>query len=71
MPIDPRRRDEIVAAIAAYNDAGQGMLLPAAATRLLTDMFADADVCQRSLESLTWEGFGRHSLPRLSNGVEY
>jgi hypothetical protein len=39
---------EIEAAVAAYNDTDPDMLLPAVAAQLLTVMFADADVCQRS-----------------------
>ena len=66
MPIDERRRDEITAATAAYNVASrQGPLVPPAATSLLTVMFSDADVCQRSLESLAQEGFDRTVVVRL------
>ena len=66
MPIDPRRRDEIVAATAAYNGASRrGPLVPPAAISLLTVMFSDADVCQRSLESLAQEGFDRTIVVRL------
>jgi hypothetical protein len=65
MPINPRRRDEIVAAVAAYNVAGRRPLLPPAATNLLTIMFADADVCQRSLASLAQEGFYRTVVAQL------
>ena len=64
MPIDPRRRDEIVAAVAAYNVASRPPV-PSTATRLLAVMFADADVCQRSLESLAQEGFDRTVVVRL------
>jgi hypothetical protein len=55
MPIDPRRRDEIAAAVAGYNVASRPPV-PSTATRLLAVMFADADACQRSLESLAQEG---------------
>ena len=65
MSIDERRRDDIAAAVAAYNVAGRGPLLPPAATRLLTVMFADADVCQRSIVSLAQEGFDQRNLLRL------
>ena len=65
MPIDPRRRDEIVAAVTAYNVAPRGPTVPPAATSLLTVMFADADVCQRSLESLAQRGFDRTIVVRL------
>ena len=54
MPIDQRRR-EIAAAVAAYNVASRPPV-PSTATRLLAVMFADADACQRSLESLAQEG---------------
>ena len=64
MPIDPRRRDEIIAAVAAYNVASRPPV-PSTATRLLAVMFADADVCQRSLESLAQEGFDRTIVVRL------
>ena len=65
MPIDPRRRDEIVAAVAAYNVASRPPV-PSTATRLLAVMFADADACQRSLESLAQEGgFDRAVVVRM------
>ena len=65
MPIDPRRRDEVAAAVGAYNATGRKPLLADDATRLLTIMFADADVCQRNLDSLVAEGFSRGNLVRL------
>jgi hypothetical protein len=65
MPIDERRRDDITAAVAAYNVAARGPLLPPAATRLLTVLFADADACQRSIASLAQEGFDSRNLLRL------
>jgi hypothetical protein len=66
MPIDEHRRDEIAAATAAYNvTSRRGRLVPPATTSLLTVMFADADVCQRSLESLAQEGFDRTVVVRL------
>ena len=58
------RRTEIAAAIAAYNVASRPPV-PSTATRLLAVMFADADVCQRSLESLAQEGFDRTVVVRL------
>ena len=64
MPIDQRRR-EIAAAVAAYNVARRGPSVSSAATHLLAVMFADADVCQRSLESLAQEGFDRTVVVRL------
>jgi hypothetical protein len=60
----PRHR-AIEAAIAAHNDADRETLLTPAVTRLLTVMFADADVCQRTIESLRQEGFSRKPLLRL------
>jgi hypothetical protein len=63
LPINP---DEVAAAIAASNATGRQPPLEAAdAMRLLTAMFADADVCQRNLESLMAAGFSRGTLVRL------
>ena len=62
MPIKPRRRDEIAAAIAAHNTANRKPRLTPNATRLLTVMFADADICQRNLDSLALEGFNPRNL---------
>ena len=39
--------------------------LPRNAARLLAVMFASDDVCQRSLEDIAAEGFGRNRLPAL------
>jgi hypothetical protein len=64
----PRRR-EIEAAIAAHNAAGRRPLLTPEAARLLAAMFAEADVCQRNLESLASEGFSRGILVRLLRGL--
>ena len=64
MPIDQRRRDEIAATVAAYNVASRPPV-PSTATRLLAVMFADADACQRSLESLAQEGFDRAVVVRM------
>jgi hypothetical protein len=50
----PRRRD-IEAAIAAHNAADGEPRLPPVAVRLLNAMFAEADVCQRNLDSLVAE----------------
>jgi hypothetical protein len=60
-----RRHREIKAAIAAYNATDPDMLLPPAVARLLIAMFADADVCQRTLVSLEREGLGMKPLLRL------
>jgi len=65
MPIDLRRRDDIVAAVAAYDRANPETRLPRNATRLLAVMFANDDVCQRSLEDIAAEGFARSRLPVL------
>jgi hypothetical protein len=65
MPIDPRRRDDIVAAVAAYDRADQSAPLPRNTARLLTAMFASDDVCQRSLEDIAAEGFARNRLSVL------
>jgi len=65
MPIDPRRRDGLVAAVAAYDRANPETRLPRNATRLLAVMFASDDVCQRSLEDIAAEGFARSRLPVL------
>jgi hypothetical protein len=63
MPIDPHRRDDIVAAIAAYDSTNPSAPLPRSAARLLAVMFAGEDVCQRSLEDIAAEGFARNRLP--------
>jgi hypothetical protein len=65
MPTDRRRRDDIAAAIAAYDSANPDAPLPPNAARLLTVMFSDRDECSRSLEDLVGEGFGRNILPKL------
>ena len=65
MPIDPCRRDGLVAAVAAYDRANPETRLPRNATRLLAAMFASDDVCQRSLEDIAAEGFSRDKLPAL------
>jgi hypothetical protein len=65
MPIDPRRRDDIVAAVVAYDRADPSAPLPRNTARLLTAMFASDDVCQRSLEDIAAEGFARNRLSVL------
>ena len=52
MPIDRRRRDDIAAAVAAYDRANPNAPLPRNAARLLAVMFATEDVCQRSQEAI-------------------
>ena len=66
MPIDPQRQGEIAAAVGAHNATGRKPPLAAAdATRLLTAMFVDADVCRRHQESLMAGGFSRATLVQL------
>jgi hypothetical protein len=65
MPIDPRRRDDIVAAAAAYDRANPSTPLSRNTARLLAVMFGSDDVCQRSLEDIAAEGFARGRLPAL------
>ena len=59
MPINERRRDDIAAAVAAYDSAHPKARLPRNAALLLAVMFPSEDVCQRSLEAITAEGFSR------------
>ena len=63
MPVDPRRRDEIAAAVAAYDAANPKARLPRTAARLLAAMFPSEDECQRSLLDIASDGFGRKYLP--------
>ena len=63
MPIDPRRRDEIAAAVAAYDSANPSAPLPHNAARLLAVLFPSEDVCQRRLDAIAGEGFNRGRLP--------
>ena len=65
MPIDLRLRDDLVAAIAAYDSANPSTPLPHNAARLLVVMFPAEDVCQRSQEALAAEGFSRDRLPAM------
>jgi hypothetical protein len=69
MPTDQRRRDEIAAAVAAYDSANPSAPLPRHAARLLAIMFPAEDVCQQSLDELTAEGFDRRAVPRLLRGL--
>ena len=62
MPADLRRRDDITAAIDAYDSAHPSAPLPRDAARLLAVMFAADDVCQQSLEQLAAEGFKRDNI---------
>jgi hypothetical protein len=62
MPIDQHRRDDIAAAVAAYDTANPEARLPRNAVPLLAAMFPIEDVCQRSLQDLAAEGFDRKRL---------
>jgi hypothetical protein len=57
------RRDDIAAAVAAYDSANPLTPLPRNAARLLAIMFPADDVCQRSLLDLAAEGFDKSKLP--------
>jgi hypothetical protein len=57
------RRDEIDAAVAAYDQAHPLTALPRSAAQLLMAMFPTGDVCQRSLDAIAGEGFSRQRLP--------
>jgi hypothetical protein len=63
MPIDERRRDDITAAVGAYNEANPLTPLPRNAARLLVAMFPTDDVCQRRLEAIVADGFSARMLP--------
>lgn len=65
MPTDTRRRDEIAAAVAAYDSANPRAPLPRDRARLLTVMFPFDDVCQRSQTDIAADGFTRRSLPAV------
>ena len=64
MLTSPRRRDDIAAAVDAYNRTHSGGRLPRPAARLLAVMFAADDVCQQSLDMLAAESFRRNNVPR-------
>jgi hypothetical protein len=65
MPINERRRDDIAAAVAAYDRDHPDAPLPRNAGRLLAVMFPSEDVCQRSLDAIAGEGFDRARLPAI------
>jgi hypothetical protein len=65
MPINERRRDDIAAAVAAYDSANPKARLPRNAALLLAVMFPSEDVCQRSQEAIAAEGFSRDRLPAM------
>ena len=70
MPIDPRRRDEIAVAVAAYDRDHPDTPLPRNTARLLATMFSSEDVCHRSLEDIVAEGFSRNRLPATLRRLE-
>jgi hypothetical protein len=63
MPINERRRDEITAAVAAYDRANPKARMARSAARLLAVMFPSEDVCHRSLDAIAAEGLNRTTLP--------
>ena len=64
----PVRRDDIIAAVAAYNRAHKP--LPSSAVRLLEPMFAGGDVCQQSIEALEdTAGLSRKSVQKGLRGL--
>jgi hypothetical protein len=65
MPAYKRRRDDIAAAVAAYNSANPSAPLPRHTARLLVAMFSSEDACQRSQEAIAAEGFNRDRLPAM------
>ena len=70
MPTDLRRRDDIAAAVAAYDRANPDDPLPRNAGRLLAVMFLSEDVCHRSLDDIVAEGFSRNLLPATLRRLE-
>ena len=62
MPIDQRRREEIAAAVDAYDSANPLSPLPRNAAPLLIAMFPIEDVCQHSLDNIAAGGFNRKNL---------
>jgi hypothetical protein len=65
MPTNLRRRDEIAAAVAAYDRDHPDAPLPRNAALLLAVMFPSEDVCQRSQEAIATQGFSRDRLPAM------
>jgi hypothetical protein len=62
LPIDQRRRDDLAAAVAAYDSTNPEARLPRSTVPLLAAMFPTDNVCQRSLQDLAAEGFDRKRL---------
>jgi hypothetical protein len=65
MPVDQRRRDDIAAAVAAYDRDHPDAPLPRHAAQLLAVMFPSEDVCQRSQGAIAEQGFSRDRLPAM------
>ena len=64
------RREEIEAAIAAYNDDDrQRLLLPPEAARLLATMFPRVTVYRGTVARLVEEGSNRRTVIRLLDGL--
>jgi hypothetical protein len=57
------RREEIEAAVAAYDQANPRAPLGPIAARLLRVMFPASNVCQRGLDDIAASGFSRRTLP--------
>jgi hypothetical protein len=57
------RREEIEAAVAAYDHANPLAPLPQNAARLLIAMFPTGDVCQQTVVDIAALGFSRRHLP--------
>src|SRR5215472_17069108 len=70
MPIDERRRDDIAAAVAAYDRANPKARLPRTAALLLAAMFPSEDVCPKSQDDIPAEGFSRDSMPGFLRRLE-
>jgi hypothetical protein len=62
LPTDPHHRDEITAAVAAYNHISPDAPLRRSAARLLAVMFPAGDECRQTGEALAAEGFSREDL---------
>jgi hypothetical protein len=62
-----RRREEIEAAVAAYDRTNPLAPLPRNTVRLLAAIIPTGDACQRSLDDVAALGFGRKQLPSALN----
>jgi hypothetical protein len=60
-------RDDIAAAVAAYDHANPLAPLPRNTVRLLVAMFPRGDICQLSLDAIAAQGFSRRHLPATLN----